>query len=318
MQEPIGGKYIDLTSPRGYYLDYSALADAAGSHDEAGLPVTGRRSGHVIYSPSVLARYALGNLELYLGSGSSGRRARFEAAARWMIDHAEEIPGGHCGWPMPEVPAPYRRELPSGWFSGSAHAECVSCLVRASLLIGLDEALDTAGRAMGGFSSTVDDGGFLRETGEGGQEGGLESLAFFEEFPMPGRTSMALDGHIRALWAIFDYSKATAEAAGSGGLFARGAEALAFVLERYDIGFWSSCDLDQRWRGTRLAGEGELRLHAFQLELLARMSGLGLFRDVAARWNEYAESSAARRKARWLRLWFRLLNPGSRGLTAHS
>jgi hypothetical protein len=310
MLEAQGGKYVDLRSPRGYYVDYSALADTDGPQDAAGLPLTASRSGSTEYSPSHLARHALGNLELYLGSGSPTRRSRFEACARWMIANAEEIPGGFCGWPMPEVPTVFRRDLTPGWFSGSSHAECVSSLVRASLLIGLDGALDTATRAMGGFGSIVEDGGFLRETGEGGQEGGLESLAFFEEFPVSGRPSMSLSGHVVALWAIFDHWKATSEPASSA-LFERGVQALVFALHRYDVGFWSSSDLDEHWRGTRLADEREIGLHVFQLELLGRMSGARAFGDTAAAWRAYADSPAARRRARWHRLWFRLLNSGS-------
>ncbi|MCK4410116.1 MAG: hypothetical protein KAW67_08525, partial [Candidatus Eisenbacteria sp.] len=153
------GRHIDLSSPRGYYLDYSHLAGSEPDCDDRGVPVVRVRGGGRACSPSLVARSALGNLEVYLESGSAERRDRFEFLSRWLIESMEILPGSFGGWSMPEVPRGLRGELPQGWFSASAHAECTAVLVRAISLLRQEGAVGAARRAMGAFYTSVEDGG---------------------------------------------------------------------------------------------------------------------------------------------------------------
>jgi len=301
------GRHVDGNSPRGYYLDYSDRADPLGRRDEVGLPVASRTEAGAVYSPDEVARTALGNLEIYLANGSPLRRGRFEEGARWLMGNAEEIPGSFIGWPMPKVPGAFADQLPKGWFSGAAQAECLSVLVRASSLLRMPGALEAARRAVVGFATVVAEGGFLREIGDGGHEGGLDSLALFEEYPLTGRPSMVLSGHIRALWAIHDLSRLSRDGA-MASLLDRGVRGLMFVLDRYDVGYWARYDLDETWRGINLASPQELVLLSLQLDSLGELTGVGDFSDAGRRFAGYAADSAGRRRALWGRFRFRLGN----------
>jgi len=297
--------------PRGYVLDYSDLVDALGPADARGLPLTGTPSGPR-HSPALLARYGLGCLELYFRTGNPERRAAVETVARWLVENNEEIPGGFLGWPMPTVPRVYRCDLPEHWFSGAAHAECVSLLSRAAALLGIRGAEETVGRALGGLWTPIEDGGFARELGEGGFEGGLESALFVEQFPIESRPSLVLGGHLRAMTALRD---AAIPVAGGGDEGARATLrrmelGLERVLGAYDTGAWSRFDLDDRWHGTPYCSPLRHGEHVLQLTRLARLGASELVAVTAERWSGYASCGAARRRAWWGRLGFQVANRG--------
>ena len=117
------GRHFDATSPRGYYLDYSRYADAVRTEAKSG-SVAVRQVGGGELSPLLLARSALGSLEVYLGGGRAELRDRFELLSRWLIENMELVPLSFGGWSMPA--SKDARRLPDGWFSGTAHAECLS------------------------------------------------------------------------------------------------------------------------------------------------------------------------------------------------
>lgn len=307
MRETARGRHIDLTSPRGYYVDCSRWADPSGPVDGDGLPVGRRGEPHV---PGDVARYALGNLGIYLEGGNRSRRSRFERGARWIADNMELVPGSFGGWAMPEPPRAFAGHLESGWFSGAAHAECVSVLVRASLLLGLPGALEAARSAFPAFRTPVDDGGLLREIGEEGHEATVESLAIIEQYPMPDRPSMVLLGHVRAVWAIFDFWRATDDSAARR-LLDRCVSGTEFILDMYDLGYWARGDLDSAWRGVRLSSATGIAEDALGLTILHEMTGRSAFGEAARRWRRYAASPRSRVRASFLRSAFRLTNPGA-------
>jgi hypothetical protein len=304
------GRHIDLRAPRGYYLDYSALADHTGAIGPGGVPLAGRVGVREVYSPAAIARYALGNLELYLEHGSEERRRRFEEAGRWLIENIEIVPGSFGGWAMPDPPEAYRDDLSSGWFSGAAHAECVSVLVRASALLRMDGALESLAGVLPALESLVEEGGFLREIGDAGHEGGLASLAFIEEYPIVDRPSMVLAGHVRAMWALYDAAAGAAEPAARL-LFDRCARGLLFVLDRYDVGYWTRSDLDDRWRGESLADPERHEEHVIGMRILFDMTGEPAFDDTAGRWAAYGAGLGSRLRVSRERIIFGLRNHDS-------
>jgi hypothetical protein len=305
------GRHVDEVSPRGYVLDYSELVDAVGPSDDRGLPLVSTPAGPR-HSPALLAKYGLGSLELYLRNGNPGRRAAVETVARWLIQNNEEIPCGFLGWPMPRVPGPYAGMLTDYWFSGEAHSECISLLSRAAALLAVTEAEDCVRRAVGGLWTPIDEGGFARELGEGGAEGGLESALFVEQFPMVDRPSLVLGTHLRAMTALRDAAASTAGGPDEGAraTLRRMERGLEAVLDSYDTGFWSRFDLDGRWRGVPLASFLRHSEHVVQLERLAGLGGSRRVAETAARWGSYAASPRFRARAWWGRLIFGVANRG--------
>jgi hypothetical protein len=308
MSGTIAGKFVDLRSPRGYHLAYAAFADGCESCDTLGLPPTGSGRAQVVHSPWLMARSALACLELYLENGNRERRADFERIAHWLIDNHEEQPGGFLGWPMPDVPRAFRGELSDGWFSGSAHAECIAVLVRAGTLLGVDGAVDCARRAVIGFATPVEDGGFVREVGEEGHEGGLETMVFAEEYPIAGRASMTFGGHARAMFALSDFATLDGDQ-GTRTLLNRYARGLEYVLDRFDLGFWSRADLDSMWRGVRIATITQHTEQVLQLSLLADITECDVFGSTSEQWRAYARLRRHRWKSSLLQGRFRIMNP---------
>ena len=314
MQGAGAGKFLDLRSPRGYHLAYAAFANRRESRDALDSPPTGSGRERVARSPWLMARSALACLELYLENGNQERRAGFERIAQWLIDNHEEEPGGFLGWPMPAIPRVFRGDLSDGWFSGSAHAECIAVLVRAGTLLNMEGALDCARRAVIGFATPVEDGGFLREVGEEGHEGGLETMAFAEEYPIPGRASMTFGGHARAMFALSDFAALESDD-GVRTLLDRYARGLEYVLDRFDLGFWSRMDLDPRWRGVRIASYTQHTEHVLQLSLLSGIKGCDSLDSTSQRWGAYARVRGLRWKSRLLEGRFRIRNPISLSLS---
>jgi hypothetical protein len=303
------GRHIDMTSPRGYYLDLARWSDPRGPVDADGLPVS--RADRRTHDPGEVARYALGNIEIYLEGGSESRRDRVERASVWLADHMEFVPGSFGGWAMPDPPPAYRDELAPGWLSGAVQGECVSVLVRASLLLGVPRALEAAREAFPAFRTPVDEGGFLREVGEKGHhEGAIESLALVEQYAMPERPSMDLLGHVRAVWAVFDYRRATNDDEARR-LFERCVSGTEFILDRYDLGYWTRRDLDSRWRGARLPSTAGILDEALALEILHEMTGRDAFAEAARRRRGYAAGLRRRVRASFQRAAFRLANTGA-------
>jgi hypothetical protein len=303
------GRHADFSSPRGYYLDYSGWARRPGPTDDHGLPVVRLRDGERGLSPAMIARTALGILEGYLESGASASREAFESLTRWLVENMEIVPGSFGGWSMPEVPPGLEGSLAQGWFSASAHAECVCALIRSAMLFGNAQSEAAARRAFGGFRTAVEDGGFLRELGEAGEEGGLASLAFIEEYPVVEVSCMPLASHMKGLWAIFDFTQALGDASARK-LFERCVAGLVFVLDRFDTGYWTTSDLDPRRRATRPASRDRHETHVVMIETLARMTSDPEVHRAAARWRCYLSDSRSGARALLERAKSAVMNVG--------
>lgn len=296
MSEEAGGRHIDFSSPRGYYLDYASWADAGCAVNDNGVPGVRGRDGAFTPSPQLVSRVALGNLEIYLENGSVERKDRFESLVGWLVDHQEIIPGSFGGWPMPALPGGLGNTLGEGWFSGGVHAECLSTLVRAWALLRTDGAREAARRAFGGLRTSGFDGGFLREIGDGVDVGGLPSLAFIDEFPSVERAPMVFESHVRGLWAAFDFSFIDVDGSARG-LFERCTEGLSFVLEQYDLGYWTRADLRSGRGARRPNSERGIRTQVVMLEILGSMTAREEFDSTSRRWRSYVRSPGKRMRA---------------------
>jgi len=148
---------------------------------------------------------------------------------------------------------------------------------------------------MGAFHTCVEEGGFLREVGEGGDEGGVASLAFIEEYPLPGPPRMTLSSHVLSIWTIHDYLR-TVEDHGTRILLERCVDGLSFVLDRYDLGYWTAAHFEGG--RPRPARSGRHDTHILMMDIVARMTGSALFAETGARWRDYARDPRNRAKAR--------------------
>lgn len=304
------GSHVDLEAPRGYYLDYSSRAESPGATDASGVPVREAGTGRAVRHPPDVAQFALANLELYLGTGDERRRRAFEAAVDVLLEEAREVAGGSLSWAMACAPTALAEGLGSPWFSAMAHGECVSVLIRAGCLFGREDALAAASRALPFLALPVADGGLLRKAAPFVVGDASEDAVFLEEYPMRARPSLVLNGHVHALWGIYDHAAIGGEPA-SRRLLDRCVIGLRSLLPRFDLGYWTRYDLDEGWRGINVSSPFYHRIHVRQLLVVHRMTGDDVFLETARRWQTYLDRRWNRVRGYLGKVRFKLANPGS-------
>jgi len=280
------GRHVDPRAPRGYYIDYSELADPRGPLDAEGLPRLPSAVDGLAHSALDLARFALGNLEIYLDNGSLERRERFRLAVERLVAAMERVPASFGGWALPPGPRAYRSQLPTARFAAGTQGECLSALVRAWTLLNLEEAGEAAAAAFAAFTAPVDDGGLMREVGDASGDAGTESPIFLEEYPIAERVVMDLSGHCRGALGIYDYWKASGDVL-AGPHLRRSIAGLEFVLDMYDLGYWTRDDLDARRRGGSVSSIASLREHVLHLSSLSELAGSVPLGEAARGWAGY-------------------------------
>ena len=138
----------------------------------------------------------------------------------------------------------------------------------------------------------------MRELGEAGEEGGLSSLVFIDEHAITDLPIMPLASHVRALWAMFDFERAFGSDPARK-LLERCIDGVVFVLDQFDLGYWSRADLDPRHRTKRPAARECHRTHVVMLESVARITSREEIAEVGKRWRSHLEDRRSVSRA-WL------------------
>ncbi|MDQ6779851.1 MAG: D-glucuronyl C5-epimerase family protein [Candidatus Eremiobacteraeota bacterium] len=205
------------------------------------------------------------------------------AQADWCVGAQKDLAG---------VPGCYVYDFPyphygakAGWISGMAQGEALSLLVRAYDATANTRYLSAAIGAATPFQHLLESGGAVWRSASG--DAVLEEVAI--EPP-----SHILNGHIFALWGLWDLMKVHAEP-----WVHELHEAALLTLRRrlpdYDSGFWSYYSALASRRGFR--NLAVLKYHAFhiaQLRVTAAMTGDPYYREVADRWRNYQRSGSSR------------------------
>jgi heparosan-N-sulfate-glucuronate 5-epimerase len=252
------GSRTDLDSVRGYFVDLTAKTSALAAETPEALP------------PAGLAQLALGWRERSL-AGDPAADGRFERACALLADCGTAAPDG-VRWPYVLAVPKYGLHAP--WFSAMAQGQAASVFVRAFLASGDERwrnlALDAVGPLVVGGESDL--------------------VAFLPEGPVlqevPGEPrAHVLNGWIYALWGLWDVHVGLNET-NAGMRFRESADALAAILDRYDVGWWTRYSLYPHALAD-LAKPFYHRLHVTQMEVMARLTGRKEFDDAALRWRGY-------------------------------
>ncbi len=278
-----------------YYMGFEAKAAYPGPYDSVGIPMLDYR-GRIgrQYNPIAIAQWGLGNYNLFHRSGTIVCRGRFITAADWLCTNLEQNRWGVWVWNH-HFDWDYRQQLQAPWYSALAQGQGIALLVRAHAATGNGSYLDAARKAFLSLLLPIDKGGvqFADERGD----------LWLEEYIVSPPTHV-LNGFMWALWGVYDYYLATADA-GAHELFYRCAQTLVRNLHRYDLGFWSLYELS----GTRLrmlASPFYHRLHTVQLRVMGRLTGVARFARVADQWENYGRSRANRARALCYKSAFKL------------
>ena len=264
--------------PDGFYYTYVPGTVSKYPHKDAqGFSVV-ILDGTPYRQPVTHCNAALRVYHQYLESNDPSLREAFLKAADVLVDGAVKVTlggrdalvwqyGFESKWHAPhQVP----------WLSAMAQGEAMSVLVRAHLMTGDKRYIHAAALAMVPFEFDVSDGGVANRDAKG--------HVFYEEYAFPEHRNHVLNGFITSLFGLYDYYRTTQDPAALD-LFNAGADTLRSreVLEAYDLGYWTRYDL-----GPVVAPCGKYNaLHAVQLEVLCRITGDGIFREMADKWRRY-------------------------------
>lgn len=280
-----------------YYMRFREKADYAGAHDADGIPMLDYRGAIGLqYNPIAIAQWGLANYNLFCESDDLVRWQKTLNAADWLVDNLEPNSHGlpvwnhHFDWE-------YRDILKAPWYSGLAQGQGVSLLLRAHAHSGDLKYQHAAAEAFAALRTPIAEGGVLFEDGE--------KNLWIEEYLVDPPTHI-LNGFMWALWGVFDFQLATANADAKF-IFDRGVRTLLRNLPRYDTGYWSLYEQS----GTRLkmlASPFYHQLHSVQLRVMSKLTGDQSFAEVAERWAGYAQEPVNRTRALIEKSVFKLLH----------
>ncbi len=278
-----------------YYMLFREKAHYSGHYDDAGIPMLQYHGAIGLqYNPIAIAQWGLANYNYFCETGEGwGKTLR---AADWLAANLEQNAHGLWVWNH-HFDWDYRDPLRAPWYSGLAQGQGVSLLLRAHAHAGDEKYRQAADKAFVSLTRPIAEGGVLFED--------EKRNLWIEEYLVDPPTHI-LNGFIWALWGVFDFWLAHADASAKQ-VFDRGVETLIHNLERYDTGYWSLYEQS----GTRLkmlASPFYHRLHIVQLRVLSELTAEVHFADVAERWEGYARRRSNRTRALVGKSVFKLLH----------
>jgi hypothetical protein len=284
-----------------YYMLFREKADYAGHYDDAGIPMLDYHGAIGLqYNPIAVAQWGLANYNRFRETGDNGeeRWRKTLKAADWLAANLEQNAHGLWVWNH-HFDWEYRDTLKAPWYSGLAQGQGVSLLLRAHNRAHTedDKYRRAAEKAFVALTRPIAEGGVLFEDDE--------KNLWIEEYIVDPPTHI-LNGFMWALWGVFDYWLAGADALAKE-IFNRGAETLIRNLARFDTGYWSLYEQS----GTRLkmlASPFYHQLHIVQLRVMSRLTGDARFAAVAERWEAYAQRRGNRTRALVEKSVFKLLH----------
>jgi heparosan-N-sulfate-glucuronate 5-epimerase len=280
-----------------YYMLFREKADYAGHYDSAGIPMLDYHGAiGMQYNPIAIAQWGLANYNRFRETGDDSRRQKTLIAADWLCANLEQNAHGLWVWNH-HFDWDYRDTLKAPWYSGLAQGQGISLLLRARGVAAGEKYLQAADRAFAPLTRLITEGGVLYED--------EERNLWIEEYLVTPPTHI-LNGFLWALWGVFDFKLACADALAKH-VFDRGVATLKRSLPQFDTGYWSLYEQS----GTKLrmlASPFYHRLHIAQLRVMVSLTGDRFFAEVAARWEGYARSRANRARALLEKSAFKLLN----------
>jgi hypothetical protein len=241
-------------------------------------PVRGRKWSEPIYHPTVISRYAMGLYRHWLETGDG------EAIREALIQTDYLVSQLQCeenGFAILQYDYPGSFGLSPGWHSAMGQGLAIAALSQLAPFsdrqIDYRAAMDCARAA---FPKDVLDGGFLTIIDE--------DAWWYEEYPAVSRPKV-LNGHIFSLVGLWYLAKDGDVDASD--LLAKGANAVARYLPRYDAGYISR----YAWtdKPNLLSPRRYNVVHIDQLLWLWHVTGNEIFREYANRFLAYQDGRLA-------------------------
>ncbi len=276
VKEPRGTN-VTAGSLGGYYIDMREKARAYRGPTREGFPLRNQNREGLQLLPVTVTQLALGHYEYWLENKSSCHLDRFLGCADWLVDHHIACSYKKDGWLYHFDHG--RLGIKAPFISAMGQGQGISVLVRAHHVSGLDKYLSTAQHALQAFYEEVEQGGVTARTEEGD--------VFYEEYPCVPYSHI-LNGHIFALWGLYDYAVHEQDTHIET-LFWQGVTTLTKWLPRYDVGYWSRYGLFPH-PIPNVASPFYHELHIEQLRAMFHLTAVREFCDFADKWETQFES----------------------------
>ena len=271
--------------PITYYIDWSGLESFDYDFDSDGLPRVdyGGRIG-LRYSPITIDQYGLHCMGKWEQHDDIKKRDHALNCCRWLYDNAQDGEHDSRVWPFDFDLPFYGPQAP--WISAMAQGEAVSLLLRGAVIANRNEYESLSLRALIPFQFPVSDHGVIERLEDGSP--------VFEEYPTHP-PSHVLNGHIFALWGLYDYALYFNDK-NIMALTQKGVNTLKDHWHRWDTGYWTRYDLHPTHR---LASPMYHELHIRQFKVLADLFGHTVLNDVALRWSRMQHNPVSRMRWFW-------------------
>ncbi len=284
-----------------YYMLFRQKADYAGHYDSSGIPMLDYRGVIGLqYNPIAIAQWGLANHNLFCQTNDEARWQKTLQAADWLTANLEQNAHGLWVWNH-HFDWEYRDLLKAPWYSGLAQGQGVSLLLRAHAHAASLKYQSAAEKAFVALTRPIAEGGVLFEDVS---EHNKKNL-WIEEYLVDPPTHI-LNGFMWALWGVFDFWLARADASAKN-IFDRSVETLLCNLPQFDTGYWSLYEQS----GTRLkmlASPFYHQLHIVQLRVMSKLTEDARFAAMADRWECYAQHRRNRLRALAEKSIFKLLH----------
>lgn len=235
------------------------------------------------YYPISIGQYGLAVFHTFLKTGREDKRAHFLRIADWFVKNAQHDKKLGVFW-LTAVPKP-EYHLFTPWKSAFAQSRALSILLRAWQLTGRDEYFALACKALQPFRFDIREGGVTANL--------YQQRPFYEEY-VAAEPTMVLDGHIFALFGIFDFVRSAAHidsnsTAIARQLFEQGVASLIQWLPEFDMGYWVRFNLCHMPHYPTIdpCTVGYLRLIVAQLQILADLSRRSELLNFAKKFDKY-------------------------------
>jgi len=278
----------DLTSQTlgEYYFVFDELRIRDGKDqalitttDENGIPLNKTyvdvEGKELVYFPISIGQMGLSVFHTYLNTGTDKDLDRYLKFAQWFMENCEHHPLVGVRW-LTDVSLPAYRN-PGPWQSAFAQSRGISILLRAFQITGEKKYADIAERALTSFQYPVSDGGVTSYTQWG---------PFYEEYTSEVPV-LVLNGHIFALFGLYDFCRVFPENQLSRELFNSGVQTLLNALPDFDLGFWTRYNycIADFYPDIDPATLTYQRLHIMQLKVINRIMQFDALETVILKWS---------------------------------
>ncbi len=270
-----------------YYFVFSEERVAAGKDqalikkfDDNGIPLNKTyidvTDKEYVYFPISIGQMGLSVFHSYLNGNSKDDLRKFMKFVEWFYVHGEHHPKLGVRW-LTDVSLPAYNN-PGPWQSAFSQSRGISILLRGYQLTGKTNYARMAEDALLPFTIPVADGGVASI---------VEWGKFYEEYTAEYPT-LVLNGHIFALFGIYDFLRVFPDNKICRTIWEEGVLSLKNALPHFDMGWWTKYNdcRSPHYADIDPATIKYQNLHITQLQVMHKITGDNIFQQFAEKWEK--------------------------------